>query len=103
MTVAGLNRARRQLNLLQAQDLGPLNIRIVMNRVDKAMSRSIRAADVREALGYDVAFTVSNDGPLMRAAIDRGVPIDEIKRKSGIAKDLDLLDAGVAAALDLGR
>jgi pilus assembly protein CpaE len=103
MTVAGLNRARRQLNLLQSQDLGPLNIRIVMNRVDKAMSRSIRAADVREALGYDVAFTVSNDGPLMRAAIDRGVPIDEIKRKSGIAKDLDLLDAGVAAALDLGR
>jgi pilus assembly protein CpaE len=103
MTVAGLNRARRQLNLLQSQDLGALNIRIVMNRVDKAMSRSIRAANVREALGQDVAYNISNDGPLMRAAIDRGVPIDEIKRKSSLAKDLDILDAGIAASLELGR
>jgi pilus assembly protein CpaE len=103
MTVAGLNRARRQLNLLQSQDLGVLDIRIVMNRVDKATSRSIRPADVREALGRDVAYNISNDGPLMRAAIDRGVPIDEIKRKSGLAKDLDTLDAGLAASLDLGR
>jgi pilus assembly protein CpaE len=103
MTVAGLNRARRQLNLLQSQDLGVLDIRIVMNRVDKATSRSIRPTDVREALGRDVAYNISNDGPLMRAAIDRGVPIDEIKRKSGLAKDLDTLDAGLAASLDLGR
>jgi pilus assembly protein CpaE len=103
MTVAGLSRARRQLNLLQSQDLDVLNIRIVMNRVDRATSRSIRPADVREALGRDVAFNISNDGPLMRAAIDRGVPIDEIKRKSGLAKDFDLLDAGIAASLELGR
>lgn len=103
MTVAGLNRARRQLNLLQSQDLGALDIRIVMNRVDKTMSRSIRAADVREALGRDVAFNISSDGALMRAAIDRGVPIDEIKRKSSLGKELDILDSSIAAALELGR
>lgn len=103
MTVAGLNRARRQLNLLQSQDLGILDIRIVMNRVDKSMSRSIRPTDVRETLGREVAFSVSSDVSLMRAAIDRGVPIDEIKRKSGLAKDFDILDAGIAAALELGR
>jgi pilus assembly protein CpaE len=39
----------------------------------------------------------------MRSAIDRGVPIDELKRKSALGKDLDALDAGVAAALGLER
>jgi pilus assembly protein CpaE len=31
------------------------------------------------------------------------VPIDEVKRKSAIGKDLDMLDAGIAAALGLER
>jgi pilus assembly protein CpaE len=39
----------------------------------------------------------------MRSAIDRGIPINEIKRKSALGKDLDSLDAGIAAALNLGR
>ena len=36
---------------------------------------------------------------VMRVATERGVPISEIKRKSGVGKDIDALDAGVAAAL----
>jgi pilus assembly protein CpaE len=102
-TVAGINRARRQLDLLQSQELGDLEVRVVMNRFDKTMARTVRPSDVREALGRDVAYTVSNDFGLMRAAIDRGVPIDEIKRKTAVAKDLDSMDAGVAAALGLER
>jgi pilus assembly protein CpaE len=54
-------------------------------------------------LGRDIAFTVANDFPLMRAAIDRGVPINDVKRKSPVARDLDILDAGIAAALKLER
>ena len=54
-------------------------------------------------LGRDIAYTVGNDFALMRAAIDRGVPISEIKRKSALAKDLDTLDAGLAAALGRER
>ena len=38
------------------------------------------------------SYTVANDHAVIRAAIDRGVPIDEIKRKSAIGKDLDTLD-----------
>ena len=60
-----------------------------------------RLSDVREGLGRDVSYTVANDHAVIRAAIDRGVPIDEIKRKSAIGKDLDTLDAGIAAALGL--
>ena len=103
LTVAGINRARRQLKLLESQDLNNLDVRVIANRYEKSQTRTIRPADVREALGQDVAYTVSNDFALMRAAIDRGVPISDIKRKCAIAKDLDVLDSGIAAALGLER
>ena len=103
LTVAGINGAKRQLNLLKSQDLGSLDIRVLVNRYDKGLARTVRPADVREALGCDIAYTIVNDFPLVRAAIDRGVPIDEIKRKTALGKDLDALDAGIAAALNLER
>jgi len=103
LSVAGLNRAKKQLQLLDSQDLRTLDVRVVANRFDKAQSRAIRSADVRQALGRDVAFTITNDPPLMRAAIDRGVPLGDLKRKSALGKDIDMLDAGIAAALGLER
>jgi pilus assembly protein CpaE len=80
-----------------------VEVRIVVNRYEKSLARALRPSDVREALGRDIAFTVANDFPLMRAAIDRGVPINDVKRKSPVARDLDILDAGIAAALKLER
>jgi pilus assembly protein CpaE len=103
LSVAGVNRAKRQLRLLESQDLAGLDVRIIANRFEKSQTRTIRPADVREALGRDITYTIANDFPLMRAAIDRGVPISDIKRKSGIGKDLDVLDTGIAAALGLER
>jgi pilus assembly protein CpaE len=58
---------------------------------------------VREALGHDIAYTIANEPSVIRAAVDQGVPINEIKRRSAIGKDVDLLDAGIAAALGLDR
>jgi pilus assembly protein CpaE len=74
-----------------------------VNRYDKAAARTISLADAKKALGRDVNYTVFNDFPVMRAAIDRGVPISEIKRKTALGKDLDMLDSGIVAALGLER
>ena len=103
LSIAGLHRTRRQLDLLRSQDLGGLDVRVVVNRFEKSQARKISAQDVREALGRDVAYYVSNDFPLMRSAIDRGVPIDEIKRKSALAKDLDAIVADIAISLSSER
>jgi pilus assembly protein CpaE len=54
-------------------------------------------------LGRDVAYTIGNDFALVRTAIDRGIPLTEVKRKSLIVKDLDVLDGGISAALGLER
>jgi pilus assembly protein CpaE len=103
LSLPGLHRAAKQLRLLESQDLGELDVRIVANRFEKGQARTIRPADVHKALGRDISYTVSEDEPLMRAAIDRGVPIANLKRKSALGKDIDKLDAGVAYALGLER
>jgi pilus assembly protein CpaE len=103
LTVASLHRARRQIDLIDSQDLGALNLRVVANRFEKSLLRTIRHADVKQALGRELSYTICDDPALVRSAIDQGVTIDEIKRKSAVARDLDLLDAGVAAALKLER
>ena len=103
MSIPSLNRARRQLELLRSQDLDNLDIRVVVNRLEGRLTRTFRLSDVTEALGKEVSYTIANEHAVMRAAIDRGVPIEEIKRKSALGKDLDTLDDGVAAALGLER
>ncbi|HEX6218458.1 MAG TPA: pilus assembly protein CpaE, partial [Sphingomicrobium sp.] len=103
LSVASLNRARRQIDLIRSQDLESLDVRVVVNRFEKSLLRTIRESDVREALGHDISYTITNDPALMRAAVDRGVPLSEVKRKSALGKDLDQLDAGLAAALRLER
>ncbi len=103
LSVTGLHRARRQLDLIREQDLSSLELRIVVNRFEKGLLKLIRTGDVQKALGRDVAYTVANDPAVMRVATERGVPIAEIKRKSVVGKDIDMLDAGIAAALSLER
>ena len=103
LSVTSLNRARRQIDLIRAQELDALDVRIVINRFEKSLLRTIRESDVREALGHDISFTIANEPQLMRTAVDRGVPISEVKRRSAIGKDLDQLDNGLAAALGLDR
>jgi pilus assembly protein CpaE len=103
LTVASLHRARRQLDLLRSQDLGDMEVRVVVNRYDKRLARTVSLADARKALGRDISNTIANDFPLVRAAIDRGIPIHEVKRKTALEHDINSLDSAIAAALHLER
>lgn len=103
LSVASLHRARRQIELIDSQGLNDLDMRVVINRFEKGLLRTVRAADVSSALRRDIGYTIANDHPLMRSASDQGVPISDIRRKSAIGKDIDTLDAGIAAVLGLRR
>jgi hypothetical protein len=73
MNIPSLNRAKRQLDLMRAQDLEGLDIRIVVNRLESRFVRTIHPSDVEQGLGHEVSYTIANDHAVMRAAIDRGV------------------------------
>jgi pilus assembly protein CpaE len=100
MTVSCLHRARRQLDLLRSQDLGALDVRVVVNRVEKGLFKSVGLGDVEKGLGREVAFTIANDHPLMRSAIDRGVPLADVKTKSALGRDIDDMAQSLAVILE---
>ena len=101
LRVPSLHRARRQLDLLDSQDMRNLDVRIVLNRAEKGLFKTIDTDDAERVLRRPVAFTVANDHETMNQAIDRGIPISEVRRKTALGKDIDLMEKGIAAALGL--
>lgn len=100
LSVAALNRARRMLDLLDEQELGQVPLQLVVNRTSRKFlggGTAVKLADVAQVLGRGADFTVCDDPDVLAAAIDRGVPIEEIRRKSAIGKDLDIIGAALAA------
>jgi pilus assembly protein CpaE len=103
LRVPSLHRARRQLDLLADQGMANLEVRIVLNRTEKGFFRTLSEADAERVLRKPVSYCIANDHDTMTQAIDRGVPIAEIKRKSALGKDIDAMERGVAGALGLER
>ena len=101
LRVPSLHRARRQLDLMDSQDMRNLDVRIVLNRTEKGLFKTIDTDDAERVLRRPIAFTVSNDHDTMNQAIDRGVPITEVRRKCPLARDVDTMEKGLAAALGL--
>ena len=99
LSVPSLARTRRQLDLIDAQDLGTLDIRIVVNRFESGLFRNVDRGDLQRVLGRDADFTISRDTEVMNEVLELGVPIRDVKRRSRIAKDFASLSAGVGSIL----
>jgi len=101
LRVSSLHRARRQLDLLSSQELTNLDVRVVINRAEKGFFKNVSLADAERVLKKPVSFSIANDHETMSQAIDRGIPLAEVKRKCQLVKDIDLVDQGIATALGL--
>jgi pilus assembly protein CpaE len=51
----------------------------------------LKKADIEQALGEDFLGTIPNNYRLVREAIDRGVPLDEVKPGNSISTQLKKL------------
>ncbi|WP_114226881.1 MULTISPECIES: AAA family ATPase [Sphingomonas] len=103
LSITALNRARRQLDLLAEQDLGNVPLQLILNRAVRKRfggGQPLKEADVERVLGRAIDFTVSDDPDVLSTALQQGVPIDAVRRKSAIGKDLDVIRAALAAAFD---
>lgn len=88
LSVASLRQAKRQLQLLNNQGIRGDHINIVANRVEKKLFRTIDLDSAAQALGHPVELSIHNDYPLVRAAHDQGVLIQQIRAKSKIVGDI---------------
>jgi len=91
MTVPGLRQARRLADALVTECGDELEIGVIVNRFKKSLwggINSVRRQDAEDVLGSYLAGFVAQDYPLVREAIDRGVPLYEIDKHNRIDKDL---------------
>ena len=104
LRVPSLHRARRQLDLLATRTWAISTCVSWSTGSKRACSGPLEQADVRASAGprrlLHASPTIMR---LMRPAIDRGMPIAEIKRKSALGKDIDAMDARHRRRLGLER
>ncbi len=91
LSVASLRQAKRQLQLLDSQNIAGAHINVIANRVEKRFFRAIDLDSAAQALGHPIELSIHNDYPLVRAAHDQGVLIRAIRAKSKIARDIENL------------
>jgi pilus assembly protein CpaE len=92
MTVSGVQQARRQLDVAEANGLGD-RVRVVMNRMIPGLFGKYDLNEAEAALRSRVHFGLANDFPTVSAAQDEGRSLGQIKMKSRIEKDLRAIAA----------
>lgn len=99
LSVGSLRQARRRLTLFEETGIDRSRIRIVANRVEKRLFRTISVQDAADALHYPVLATVHSDYAVVQSAQDQGVLVGTVARKNRVATDLAALAEQVAAAV----
>jgi len=94
MTVPGLKHARTLVNVIRERLPDGPALEVIVNRFEQRLfGPGLRRADIEQALGESLAATVPNNFRLVSEAIDRGVPLDEVKAGNNIQQALAKLIA----------
>jgi pilus assembly protein CpaE len=93
-TVPGL-RSAKQLATAVSERLGEsVNPQVIVNRFEQRMfGHGLRRSDLKQTLGSTFAGTIPNNYGLVREAIDRGVPLEDVKPRNNVTAELKRLIA----------
>ena len=105
-TVPGLRQAKQLVEAVRERLGDNPKPQVIINRfVQKLFSPGLRRSDIEHAIGDAFVACVPNNYSLVREAIDRGVPLDEVKPGNKITaqlKDLILPHVSGKATKDAG-
>jgi len=91
-TVPGLRQAKQLVDAIRERLGDEPRPQVIINRfVAKMFSSSLRRADIEQAIGDAFLACIPNDYALVREAIDRGVPLEEVKKGNKITLQLKKL------------
>jgi pilus assembly protein CpaE len=86
MTVPGLKHARHLVSVIRERLADGPKPEVIVNRFEQRMfGPGLRRADIEQALGDTLAAMVPNNFRLVSEAIDRGVPLDEVKAGNNVS------------------
>jgi pilus assembly protein CpaE len=98
LTVSGVQQCRRQLDVLEANNLGE-RVRVVMNRMTPGLFGKYDLSEAESVLRTKVHFALCNDYPTVSGALDEGKPVGQMKLKARIDKELRTMAATIADEL----
>src|SRR5437667_1762826 len=92
MTVPGLRHAKQLVEAIRERLGDGPKPQVIVNRFEqKLFSSGLRKSDIEQVLGDAFAACIPNHYGIVREAIDRGVPLDEIKPGNKITAQLKKL------------
>jgi pilus assembly protein CpaE len=88
-TVPGLRQAKQLVAAIRERLGDGPKPQVIINRfVQKLFSSSLRRSDIEQAIGDAFLACIPNDYALVREAIDRGVPLEDVKKGNKITLQL---------------
>jgi pilus assembly protein CpaE len=92
MTVPGFKHAKQLVAAIRERLEDGARPQVIVNRFEQRLfGPGLRRGDAEQAFGADLAATVPNHYRLVREAIDRGVPLDEVRPGNKITQELKKL------------
>ena len=89
VTVPSLRHAKQLVAAIRERLGDGPKPKVIVNRFEQRMFEAgLKKSDVEQALGESFAGTIPNNYQLVREAIDRGVPLDEVKPGNAITTQL---------------
>lgn len=99
MTVPGLRHAKQLVAAIGERLKGGPQPQVIVNRFEQHLfGPGLRRGDIEAALGDAFAGVIPNNYRLVREAIDRGIPLDEVKAGNSVTQALKKVLAPPAAA-----
>jgi pilus assembly protein CpaE len=91
-TVPGLRHAKQLVDAIRERLGDGPKPQVIINRfVQKMFSAGLRKSDIEQAIGDAFLSCIPNDYGLVREAIDRGVPLEEVRKGNKITLELKKL------------
>src|SRR5436190_12699214 len=88
-TVPGLRHAKQLVAAIKERLGDGPRPQVIINRYEQRMfSSGLRRGDIEHVLGECFAGSIPNNYALVREAIDRGVPLEEIKSGNKVSSQL---------------
>jgi pilus assembly protein CpaE len=90
-SIAGLRQARRRIDLLASVGVDPDTIKIVANRIERKLFKTIGVEDIAQTLRCSVVASLADEGNDLRSAQDQGVLLGEGSGKNSFGKGIRTL------------
>jgi len=94
LSVPHVRRTRRQLDQLTVHGFVDVPVKVVVNRFEKGWGKSVGVKEAAKAMNRGIDYFVMNDFRLVSEAINQGVPLSKIVRRSKVEKSIaELVDS----------